>query len=166
MPATSSSPDLNQAEIDRRRGRFVPWVIGAFYMTFMSALIGFVAIAYQHPPSDVTAEAYEKGLAYNQTLAKGAAQAGLRWQSRILYKNGRIVFVLKDGLRQPISHARVKVWFVRPADASMDRSVDLTEQKPGVYAAEAGLPQGLWEVHVTAALQGEEYQAMTTLTVE
>ena len=57
MPAISSSPDIDQAEIDRRRGRIVPWVIAAFYLTFMSSLIGFVVIAYPHPPSDVTQEA-------------------------------------------------------------------------------------------------------------
>jgi len=167
MPVTSSSPDPAQAEIDRRRGRFVPWAIGAFYMTFMSALIGFVVIAYQHPPNETTPEAYEKGLAYNETLAKGAAQAGLRWQSKIIYKDGRIIFILRDGLRQPISHAQVKAWFVRNAGAAFDRTVNLTEQKPGVYAASAALPaKGLWEVHVTAALQGEEYQALTVLDIQ
>ena len=167
MPVTSSSPDeLTQAEIDRRRGRFVPWAIGAFYMTFMAALIGFVVIAYQHPPSETTSEAYEKGLAYNQTLAKGAAEAGLRWKSQIAYKPGKIVFILKDGKDQPLSHAQVRAWFVRPSDASLDRSVDLKEQKSGVYVAPASLAKGLWNIHVTAALQGEEYQAETSITVE
>jgi nitrogen fixation protein FixH len=166
MPATSSSPERDQAEIDRRRGRFVPWVIAAFYMTFMSALIGFVVIAYQHPPGDVTAEAYEKGLAYNQTLAKGAAQDGLRWQSRIDTPPGRIVFTLTDDTGRPVGAGHVKAWFVRPSDAAKDHALDLSEGAPGVYAAAAPLAKGLWEVHVTAALQGGEYQAMTTLTVE
>lgn len=170
MTAISSSPELSpdaQRERDRRRGRFVPWVIAAFYVTFMSALIGFVVIAYSHPPSETTAEAYDKGLAYNDTLARSAQMAALGWQSTIDYNNGRLIFGLQDNHHAPIAHARVRAWFVHPGDGHFDRSFELTDTGDGVYTADAPLPAaGSWSIHVTAALQDREYQATTQIEVQ
>lgn len=168
MSATSLNPENpDQAAIDRHRGRFVPWIIAAFYLTFMTALIGFVFIAYAHPPSEVTAEAYEKGLAYNDTLTKAASQQALGWLSTTQYSDGRVIFRLTDGLHQPLEHAQVKAWFVHPDNAAFDRSFELKSNGKGVYSAVAALPdKGLWTVHVTAALRGDEYQSVATITVE
>jgi len=168
MTAISSGPDGGrlQSEIDRRRGRFVPWIIAAFYMTFMTTLIGFVVIAYRHPPSEVTAEAYEKGLAYNQTLEKASLEEALGWHSTVSYERGVIRFELRDSRRRPIDGATVKAWFVHPANAGDDRSLVLLPAGEGVYKAALRLPSpGLWTVHVTAAKQGRQYQSATPLEV-
>ena len=167
MSVTSSNLDADQAAIDRHRGRFVPWIIAAFYLAFMSALIGFVFIAYAHPPSEVTSEAYEKGLAYNDTLAKSAAQQALGWTSTIGYSQGRVTLTLHDSQHQPITQARAKAWFVHPDNHAMDRSFDLQGDGKGLYSAAAPLPDtGQWTVHVTAALGTDEYQSLDTVTVE
>ena len=173
MSVTSSNPETalkaaaDQAAIDRHRGRFVPWIIAAFYLTFMSALIGFVFIAYAHPPSEVTSEPYDKGLAYNDTLAKAASEQALGWLSTTKYEGGQIVFVLRDGKHQPIDDAQVKAWFVHPDNHDFDRSFDLRDNGKGVYRAAAPLPDhGQWAVHVTAAVGGDQYQSLTTITVE
>ena len=145
----------------------MPWIIAAFYLTFMTALIGFVFIAYAHPPSEVTTEAYEKGLAYNETLAKSAAQQALGWSSTTQYNNGRVIFTLTDTQHQPIDHAQVKAWFVHPDNHAFDRSFDLQSDSKGAYSVAAPLPDdGQWAVHVTAAMGGDEYQSLTTVTVE
>ena len=170
MSAISSSPDHDaaaQREIDRRRGRFVPWIIAIFYMTFMSVLIGFVVIAYRNPPSEVTPEAYEKGLAYNNTLAQAGAAAQLGWLSTITYDKDRLVFRLIDGHHQPIDLARVRVWFVHPAESAYDRSFDLRSDGNGVYSVAAPLPaKGLWTVHVTAEQMDHQYQSTTQIEVD
>ncbi len=170
MTAISSSPELSpdaQRELDRRRGRFVPWVIAAFYITFMSALIGFVVIAYSHPPSETTPEAYDKGLAYNDTLKRSAQMAALGWQSTIDYDSGRLTFGLQDNHHAPIEHARVKAWFVHPGDRKFDRSFDMSDTGGGVYISDAPLPAaGLWSVHVTAEVQDRQYQATTQIEVQ
>jgi len=168
MTAISSGPDTAkaQSEIDRRRGRFVPWVIAAFYMTFMATLIGFVVIAYRNPPSEVTTEAYEKGLAYNQTLAKASVEDALGWHSVVTYERGVVRFELRDSRRMPITGAVAKAWFVHPDDAASDRSVDLIAIDDGVYLASLPLPNtGLWTVHVTAEKQGRQYQTAETVEV-
>lgn len=170
MPATSSHPDRSdkavtlaeQDVVNKQRGRYVPWVIAAFYMTFMSVLIGFVFIAYAHPPADSTEEAYEKGLAYNDTLSRAQKQAALGWQSKIRYSQGVISFQLRDRANAAVTHARVRAWFVHPGTAQLDRSFDLVEDGSGTYHADARLPAtGLWTVHVTAAKPEGEYQAVT-----
>lgn len=167
MPATSSNPELSQDEIDRRRGRVVPWVIAAFYLTFISAFIGFVVIAFRNPPNEVTGEAYAKGLAYNETLTKAAAQDVLGWQSETVYDKGRVVFRLRDNRGDAIEQAQARAWLVHPAIKANDRTFDLHPVGPGVYAADAPLPsKGRWTVHVTAELRGREYQSVTSITVD
>lgn len=167
MPATSSNPELSQDEIDRRRGRIVPWVIAAFYLTFMAAFIGFVVIAFRNPPNEVTGEAYAKGLAYNETLTKAAAQDVLGWQSETVYDKGQVVFLLRDNRGDAIEQAQARVWLVHPAVKANDRTFDLHPVRHGVYAADAPLPsKGRWTVHVTAQLRGREYQSVTNITVD
>jgi nitrogen fixation protein FixH len=160
MPVTSSNPELSQADIDRRRGRIVPWVIAAFYVTFMAAFIGFVVIAFRNPPNEVTGEAYAKGLAYNETLTQAAEQDDLGWQSGTVYENGRVVFSLRDANHQPIAGAHVRAWLVHPAIKANDRSVELKAVSPGIYAADVVLPsKGRWTVRVTAGQGDREYQS-------
>jgi nitrogen fixation protein FixH len=168
MPVTLSSPDAAlQAEIDRKRGRIVPWVIAAFYLTFMSTLIGFVVIAYQHPPSDVTPEAYEKGLDYNAAIGKGEAQARLGWTASVAVEKGAVVFVLKDAAGQALDGAVARAWFVRPDRSALDRSVALSAAGQGRYSAKVALPAaGQWEVHVTAEVKGQQYQLVQPMEID
>jgi len=168
MTAISSGPDRAsaQAAIDRRRGRFVPWIIAGFYLSFMTTLIGFVVIAYRNPPSEVTADAYEKGLAYNQILAKASVEDALGWHSTVVYERDVVRFEVHDSRRRPVTGATVKAWFVHPADASSDRSVDLRPVGDGIYEASLRLPRpGLWTIHVTAEKQGRQYQAADSVEV-
>ncbi|ESQ77662.1 FixH family protein [Asticcacaulis sp. AC402] len=168
MSAILSSPDpAPSAERDRQRGRIVPWLIAAFYVTFMSAFIGFVVIAYSHPPHAVTENAYEKGLAYNDTLAQANAQAQMAWQSDIAYADGRLIFRLRDHAGDAIEGARVRAWFVHPSNGTLDRGFDLRHDGAGAYSVEAPLPtKGLWNVHVTAEQKDRQYQAAAQIEVD
>jgi nitrogen fixation protein FixH len=171
MSATSSNrpsdptPDsVALAAYNKKRGRFVPWVIVAFYFSFMSALIGFVFIAYAHPPAESTAEAYDKGLSYNSTLEKADIQTRLGWKSTTAYADKRVRFVFRDAADRPIVGAKVKAWFVHPGKPGDDRSYDLPEAGPGIYQTNAALPAaGLWTIHITAARGGDQFQAVTMI---
>lgn len=159
--------DLAEAARNKRRGRWVPWIIALFYLSFIAVLIGFVFIAYGNPPAESTPGAYEKGLAYNETLAKAGAQAELGWQSRIDYTRGRLTFILKDHAGEPLTAATVKAWFVHPGNPADDRSFDLRDEGQGTYTAEANLPsKGVWTIHVTAEKAGRQYQAVATTEIE
>ena len=161
MTAISSTPepDESQATQDKRRGRFVPWVIIAFYMTFMLAFIGFVYVAFKNPPSETTQEAYEKGLAYNDTLDKAQAEAHLGWTSNTVFIGNRLIFSLQSKDGAPVTGAKVKAWFVHPAQASNDRNFDLLEADPGEYSTVVNLPsRGAWNIHLTASRGADEFQ--------
>lgn len=158
---------MSQDELNRKRGRFVPWIIGLFYLTFTTALIGFVFIAYAHPPADSTEEAYDKGLAYNAILAKADAQSELGWRSSADYTRGRLTFILQDHNGQPIKAARGQAWFVRSGNPADDRSFVLHDDGDGNYFAKAPLPAtGMWTVHVTVEKAGRQYQSVSTIEVD
>jgi len=130
-------------------------------------LLSFVYIAYANPPSEVTSEAYEKGLSYNETLAKSAAQKALGWLSSTHYEDGKLSFSLTDGQHRPLEKAQVRAWFVNPNDATKDRSVDLISIGKGHYTASELLPaKGNWTVHVTAQSEGREYQSVSQIEVQ
>ncbi len=174
MSAISSDRKIDDSELgmteralNRRRGRWVPWIIVLFYMTFMSALVSFVFIAYAHPPAESTSEAYEKGLAYNSTIEKGTAQAQLGWQSTIDYSAQTLTFTLKDRAGAPLTGATVQSWFVHPGNPADDRNFALRDQAGGTYISAAPLPaKGVWTIHVTAEKAGRQYQAIATTEVE
>ncbi len=159
--------NLTSSGIDERRGKYVPWVIVAFYVSFIIPLLFFVWIAFTHKPSEVTVHAYDKGLAYNRTLEKAAAQQTLDWKTEITLEDNVLRFTLKDAHGMPIGGARVDGWLVRPSQQTLDQPIALKETAKGVYEGKAELPaKGLWEVRVTALSQGEQFQAAKTLTVE
>ncbi|EGF90036.1 fixH family protein [Asticcacaulis biprosthecium C19] len=161
MPAISSNPDQTQAQIDRRRGRFVPWIIVAFYVAFMSGFMAFVVIAFHNPPNEYTAEAYAKGLAYNETLAKADAQAKLGWRTQAVYSKGHLDVALSDSEGRPLDGARVRAWFVHPSVKAHDRAFDLRPDGAGRYSVAADLPvEAVWKVHVTAEQGGRQFQSM------
>ena len=155
------------SSIDQERGKYVPWVIAAFFVSFMLPLIGFTVIAFTHKPSEVTPNAYQKGLTYNATLEKAAAQAALGWKSEITLAGKTLRFSLKDAHGQPISGAAVDGWLVRPSEQTLDHPVTLKETAKGVYEGGVELPaKGLWNVRVAALSQGKQFQADKTLTVQ
>lgn len=160
MYLTSSSAE------DLRRGRYVPWVIAAFFLSFITPLLFFVWIAFQNKPSLVTEHAYDKGLAYNQTLEAAAAQRALGWTAAADIKNGMLSFFLTDKKGVPITGATVKAWALHPSNTSLDHALELHEENHGVYKATERLPQGLWKIRITALYHGDEFQFSTPFEVK
>jgi nitrogen fixation protein FixH len=161
MTATSfaEAKPLSQAEIDRRRGRFVPWVIAAFFLSFMIPLICFTVIAFRHQPSEVTPQAYEKGLAYNQTLEAAAAQKALGWQVTLSHADGRLSVLARDAKGAPLDSGQVEVWLIHPAQKALDRHLVLTPEGQGVYATAAALPSpSVWTAHITVQVADQQMQ--------
>lgn len=155
------------SDAERARGRFVPWVIAGFFLSFVLLLSSFVWIAFAHRPSLVTENAYQKGLAYNQSLEVDAAQKALGWRAKLEMMDGYTLrLVLSDKSGRPVAGAKVKAWFVRPSQASMDQSVMMTEKGGGVYEAAMPSPApGLWEARITAERGGKQFQAARSVSI-
>ena len=98
-----------------------------------------------------TADAYRRGLAYNERIAAAVAQDKLGWQSGLDYEPSLHVlrFSLRDAGGEPLSGLRVVTRLGRPATDRLDRKLDLEETKPGVYEAMTGdMEPGAWAAQV------------------
>lgn len=156
MNPTLSSAD---AETDALRGKYIPWMIVAFFAAFILLLSSFVWIAFAHQPDEVTSNPYEKGLAYNRTLEQAEAQAALGWKMDVAVADGTLRVTLADAESQPLPDATVSMWLLRPSSKAMDRQVTLAETAGGIYEAViTPLAKGRWDVHVTVEKNGQQFQ--------
>jgi nitrogen fixation protein FixH len=140
-----------------KRDRLIPWYIVAFFVV-VAILDGiFVYLATSTHTGVVTERAYDKGIAYNETVAAAEAQKALGWQGDITLAADRtLTFSLLGAEGQPLSGATVKAEFMRPTQAGMDFAVELSETAAGQYSASVDFPaEGLWDVRVFA-LEGEQ----------
>ena len=152
---------------DVARGRIVPWIITGFFISFILPLLIFTWIAFKHKPDLVTERAYDKGLAYNNTLASEAQMEALGWNAQMSLQTGVLVVQLSDKNRMPLKDASVKAWFMRPANASMDQSTTMREITPGHYEAAMLHPTaGFWQVRITVEHHGQQFQAMRDFSVK
>ena len=101
-----------------------------------------------------------------QSPQPAPARPDLNWKSKIVYRAGRIVFILKDGAGQPVRNASVTASLARRSGACLCRTVVFSERKPGVYVAPTALASGTWDVHVSAGRQAETYEAESTFNVD
>ena len=110
--------------------------------------------------------ASSRATAQNAFSPSAPAQMNLGWRSKIGYRGGRLVFVLKDAAGQRIHGATVTASVARRLGACLCRTMVFFEKKPGVYVAPSPLPaQGTWDVRITAERQGETYEVESTITI-
>ncbi|MER2520797.1 MAG: FixH family protein [Bdellovibrionales bacterium] len=157
--------------VDPRSCRWVPWSIaGAFAL--LTAVLGLMTYLSIHDfPGLWTEHAYEKGLAYNAALKAASAQDALGWKGELTAtpeqdRQIAVNFKLTASEAKPIEGAQVKLWFVRPASAAMDREIALKPLENGHYAASATLPaSGVWDLKVSAVYAGQNYQLTKRIMV-
>lgn len=99
-----------------------------------------------------TEDAYRKGVAYNESLAKDAEQAKLGWSDEVKVQGSprRLHVQLRRG-GDAITGKRVVAVVGRPATNLYDLTLPLAEVAPGIY--EAALPaigDGTWIVDLSA----------------
>jgi nitrogen fixation protein FixH len=100
-----------------------------------------------------TADAYRKGLAYNERVAAAKAQAKLGWRDTITYvpETQRLRVALKDPGGEAVSGLTVTAHVQRPATNRFDRKLTLAQTGPGIYEADAAeLGFGWWTVDLEA----------------
>jgi nitrogen fixation protein FixH len=111
-------------------------------------------------------------LADDGVAIAGASPGSVReqvagWTSKVRYRKGRVVVILRDSHHQPVEQARVTASFVYTPDRSMDRSFHLTSRRKGVYTAEAPLPVfGPWRIYITAMHLDRQYENVVSLYIE
>jgi nitrogen fixation protein FixH len=154
----------------RPSDRWIPWIIVSFFVAFIIPLTWFTWLSIETYTGQVTSNAYQKGLAYNDTIAHAEAQQLLGWQAETKTEASadglRVHFQLKDKQGQPINDAAVLARFTRPTQSGHDREISLKPQAAGVYVGTAALElSGLWNIRISVSKGKDNYQQSQNITV-
>ena len=138
----------------------IPYLFFAFFGVVFAANGVMIWYAVTTFTGLETTSAYEKGLAYNETLDIVRRQERLGWTTKARLDPKNLVLDVADAGGAPLGGAIVTARLVRPADGSLDRTVILTETAPGRYEGPFDLPaKGLWLVRSEVRAQDEVYFA-------
>lgn len=149
MEQTSSITNLNPATWPARR--VIPMMLVMFFVVIAILDGFFVILALRSNPGVVTDQAYEKGLAYNQTIAAADQQRTSGMQDRAAYEDGVLRWQLQDAAGAPVRAAQVMARMIRPTHEGVDFEVRLTERAPGVYESPITAPvSGSWTAKLEA----------------
>ena len=150
-------------------GRTVLFGMVAFFGVVIAVNLAFVYFALDSWPGLGVEKAYEKGLAYNQTLAAADAQARLGWRSEIEVGRESVTVRMLDAEGAPLAGLGVAIDFQRAVAEGHDVHAALRETAPGTYVADVALPfAGRWNAEVRATAPGERqprYRIVHELTV-
>jgi nitrogen fixation protein FixH len=100
-----------------------------------------------------TADAYRKGLAYNERIVAGVAQEQRGWRGSLAYLPGtqRLRVALRDHAGMAVSGLVLSGDIGRPATDRYDRPLSFAQTGPGTYEADAAsIEPGWWTVDVRA----------------
>lgn len=140
--------------------RFTGWhflaCMGLFFGIDIAVNIAFIVRAVQTFPGEVADDPYEAGVAYDQTLAREAAERKLGWTAVIEDgghgpKGEAISVRWSDRTGQPLSGLSVTGLLRRPATERKNTTIRFVETAPGAYRAVTAVAPGAWDVDVTAA---------------
>lgn len=146
-------------------GRRVLFMFLAFFCVFGSVDAYFVITALGTHPGVVTEHAYEKGLAYNQTLAaeKHFFEKGVH--SQILYMNE--TKRLEWHLDESTDFSSVQLTMMRPSSDKDDKSFDLIRfdgtDSVRYYVFLKGLKKGRWIAKISAKFKGTDFVYLTNM---
>ncbi|MBP9049903.1 MAG: FixH family protein [Alphaproteobacteria bacterium] len=166
-------PTLSAEErADLWANRWVPWMFVLAFLVVGAVNAVFVYLAIHSHTGLVTEQAYEKGLAFNQTLAKAEAMQALGWNFSVELTSEDILSVrLVDKSGNPIQKAQVKGRMVRPVKSGYDYEINLAEQmkvgESGVYQVLLRPPlRGSWTVHLVATQNGQSFEKSEALVLK
>ncbi len=140
-----------------KQDRWIPWCFVAFFAVVALVDSVFVYVAVSTHTGVVIEQPYEKGLAYNDVLAKAKAQPKLR--DRLSYHDGVLRWQLSEMSGRPVSGAVVEARVIRPVQGGYDFDVALEHKGHGRYEAKVDLPfKGQWLAKLSGKWNNKQYQ--------
>ena len=161
---------MSAAKPFRFTGRHFLACMLVFFGVDIAVNVAFIVRSVQTFPGEVADDAYEAGVAYDQTLAREAKEAKLGWQAGIddagpTPMGEAISAHWTDRSGRPLSGLRVTGLLRRPATENGAATLRFTEVAPGAYRAVAAVAPGAWDLDLTAANpQGDQRTADRRLT--
>ncbi len=146
----------------QRDDRWIPSLFVAGFLVVLAVNGTMIWAALSTFGGLATADYYDRGRTYNETLAAAADMETLGWQAEAQATslgNGRFSIVVSlvgsDGA--PVTGADLLASFVRPASEADDFQVALLPRQDGVWSAEITPPAtGLWEMRILAERDGQQ----------
>jgi len=139
------------------RGWHVLAGLVAFFLTVAAVDLILVTKAVSTFSGD-TADAYRKGLAYNQTLEEQAVQDRLGWHEKRTFdsRTERLSISVTDENQNPVDGLRLEADIGRATTDVFDRHIALESLGNGIYGADVvGLSEGAWTLSVSALENGK-----------
>ena len=156
MPVGIEVSSASRSAVDLSRSRLFPngltgghvfLLFCAFFGVIFAVSAVFAYFALSTYPGE-EANAYARGLKYNQTLASTAHIQERGWHATARYEGGRLSIALTDKGGAAIADEEMEAQVRRPATARFDKTMSLREETPGVYAGPIELADGVWDVVV------------------
>ena len=157
--ARNGPDDMNSEQTAPRRktGEFTGWHMLAVVFLFFGTIItvnGFLAFsAFTSWTGLVVQNSYVASQEFNEKLAASRAQAALNLDVQLTYRNGELIFTLRDAQQQPVRLEDVSIALTRPIGITQDRTLNLEPQGDS-YAVAEDLPSGAWNVVIHAVMPG------------
>jgi len=157
--------------VQRRPGWWYPYIFVAGFMLVLLVNLTMAYFANSTFSGLATENPYEKGLAYNKTLAAARHQEELGWQIDTKVEPGpdhgaaiTVSYRSRDG--KPLTDLTVTAELVRPTAKGQDRQIVLASIAPGTYATQQQLPlSGVWDLAIAAKGAEGSYQLSRRILV-
>lgn len=142
-----------------KKKKFNPWPYGlaATLITFCVIQFSLVALASSGFQGLDDVEYYRHGVEYGKEIDRQERQRDLGWtidhnlaMAQAPNEQFPLRIALLDYDKKPVMHAKVKLKIGRPATLKDDRSYELKEVGPGIYASDVNLGFGNWKLDLEA----------------
>lgn len=150
----------------RPSDKWIPWYFVAFFIVLAAVDGVFVKLALSTHRGVVTEEAYQKGIAYNETIAEADAQAALGWQMTMRMNDTTLYATLHDADGKAMNDASLKVKATFVPEEGYDFEQRLEPAGHGEYKAALKMTAaGPWDLRVQASEGGKHFQKHQRFTI-
>jgi nitrogen fixation protein FixH len=145
-----------------------PWptAIIAYFVVFISFIVGFIAFASRQNVELVQQDYYSEEILFQKQIDRRARAAQLRDHIFISYDQARGVLKVRMPQEQLGHGLDGRIVFYRPSDSRLDRELKLNLTREGSQEIGVGaFPKGLWKVRVNWSAAGNDYSYDETLVL-
>ena len=139
---------------DGKNGRFVLWGMVAFFAVIVAVNAVFLYFALDSHPGVETEGAYEKGLDYNQVLAKAETNQAVGWRVELSTDwdsetEATLLIAVSDREGRRVEGLVAEGLAVWPVQEGFDTPFEMADAGDGVYTAALALPfKGQWDFRI------------------
>jgi nitrogen fixation protein FixH len=145
--------------------RFTGWHMAMILMAFFAVVIGvnlvMATVAVRSFGGAVVENSYVASQKFNGWLAQARVQRELGWKEEVkLDGRRRLRLAIADDAGRPLRGSEVNAVAQHPLGRAPDILLRFREAEAGLYASEAALPAGRWNVRVDVRQGAAEHHLL------